>query len=103
MCIRDRIISSLKNTNKLVIIDEDYGGGASAFILKRIIEDQNGYEFLDSKPITITAKDHRPPYGTDGDYFSKPSVDDIFEGIYNVMNEYDPKKYPLNFKSWSQK
>ena len=69
------------------------------FILKRIIEDQNGYEFLDSKPITITAKDHRPPYGSDGDYFSKPSVDDIFEGIYNVMNEYDPKKYPLNFKS----
>ena len=97
--VDSQIISSLKNTNKLVIIDEDYGGGASAFILKRIIEDQNGYEFLDSKPITITAKDHRPPYGTDGDYFSKPSVDDIFEGIYNVMNEYDPKKYPLNFKS----
>ena len=97
--IDNQIILSLKKTNKLIVIDEDFGGGASAFILKKIIEDRNGYEFLDSKPITITAKDHRPPYGTDGDYFSKPSLDDIFEGIYNVMNEYDPNKYPLNFNS----
>ena len=95
----NQIISSLKKTNKLIIIDEDYNGGASAFILKKIIEDQNGYEFLDSKPKTITSKDHRPPYGSDGDYFSKPSLDDIFEGIYNVMNEYDPNRYPLNFRS----
>lgn len=95
----NQIISSLKKTNKLIIVDEDYNGGASAFILKKIIEDQNGYEFLDSKPKTITSKDHRPPYGSDGDYFSKPSLDDIFEGIYNVMNEYDPNRYPLNFRS----
>ena len=95
----NQILSSLKKTNKLIIVDEDYNGGASAFILKKIIVDQNGYEFLDSKPKTITSKDHRPPYGSDGDYFSKPSLDDIFEGIYNVMNEYDPNKYPLNFRS----
>ena len=95
----NQIISSLKKTNKLIIIDEDYNGGASAFILKKIIEDHNGYEFLDSKPKTITSRDHRPPYGSDGDYFSKPSLDDIFEGVYNVMNEYDPNKFPLNFRS----
>ena len=95
----NQIISSLKKTNKLIIVDEDYNGGASAFILKKIIEDHNGYEFLDSKPKTITSRDHRPPYGSDGDYFSKPSLDDIFEGVYNVMNEYDPNKFPLNFRS----
>tara|TARA_B100000989_G_C19531398_1_gene470155 strand:+ start:378 stop:2780 length:2403 start_codon:yes stop_codon:yes gene_type:complete len=97
--ISNQIILSLKKTNKLVVIDEDYGGGASAFILKKVLEDQNGYSFLDSKPKTVTAKDHRPPYGSDGDYFSKPSFDDIFEEIYSVMNEYNPINYPLKFKS----
>jgi len=85
---------SLEKTNKLLIVDEDVPGGASAYILKKIIEDQDGYHFLDSKPVTLTAKDHRPPYGSDGDYFSKPSIDDIIEKAFDIMNDYNPKKYP---------
>jgi len=85
---------SLEKTNKLLIVDEDVPGGASAYILKKIIEDQDGYHFLDSKPVTLTAKDHRPPYGSDGDYFSKPSIDDIVEKAFDIMNDYNPKKYP---------
>ncbi|MDY7395499.1 thiamine pyrophosphate-dependent enzyme [Aureibaculum sp. 2210JD6-5] len=88
-----QVIKSIEKTNRLVIIDEDVPGGASAYLLDQIINKQNAYQFLDSKPLTITAKDHRPAYGTDGDYFSKPSIEDIFEGIYNVMNEANPSKY----------
>lgn len=90
----NNIRESLKKTNKLVIVDEDLPGGASAYILQKIIEDQNAFDLLDSNPITLTAKSHRPAYGTDGDYFSKPSIDDIVEKSYEIMNEYDPKKYP---------
>ena len=79
------IVESLKKTNRLAIIDEDVEGGASAYILQQILEKQNGYQFLDSQPLTITAKNHRPAYGTDGDYFSKPSIDDIVERIYVVF------------------
>ena len=85
---------SLEKTNKILIVDEDIPGGASAYILHKLIDDQNAYELLDSKPITLTAKHHRPPYGTDGDYFSKPSMDDIIETILSIMNEYNPKLYP---------
>jgi hypothetical protein len=77
-----------------LIIDEDVPGGASAYILQQIIEDQEGYKYLDSKPQTLTAKAHRPAYGTDGDYLSKPSIEDIFEKVYAVMNEVNPSKYP---------
>ena len=91
------IAESLKKTNRLVIIDEDVDGGASAFMLKKILEDQKGYNYLDSAPLSITAKDHRPAYGTDGDYFSKPSIDDIVEQVYNVFNEVNPKDYPAIF------
>lgn len=88
------IVKSLAKTNRLLVIDEDVPGGASAYILQQITEIQDGYKYLDSKPETLTAKAHRPAYGTDGDYFSKPSTEDIFEKIYSMMNESNPVKFP---------
>ena len=87
------IVKSIQKTNRLLIIDEDVPGGASAYLLNEILEKQNAYEFLDSKPITLTAKQHRAAYGTDGDYFSKPNAEDIFETIYKIMNEVNPIKF----------
>ena len=92
--INHSIVESLKKTNRLLIVDEDVPGGASAFILQQIMEEQKGYYHLDAEPTTLTAKAHRPAYGTDGDYFSKPSIEDIFDAAYTVMNEADPQKYP---------
>lgn len=88
------IVKSLAKTNRLLVIDEDVPGGASAYILQQILEVQNGYRYLDSSPQTLTAKEHRPAYGTDGDYFSKPSAEDIYEKIYSIMHEAFPSKYP---------
>lgn len=88
---------SLGKTNKLLIVDEDIPGGASAYILQHIMEEQQGYFKLDGQPRTLTAKSHRPPYGSDGDYFTKPSVDDIIEMVYSMMNEANPEKYPSLF------
>ncbi|WP_026755459.1 thiamine pyrophosphate-dependent enzyme [Sediminibacter sp. Hel_I_10] len=88
------IVKSLEKTNRLLIIDEDVPGGASAYILNEILNTQNGYRFLDSKPQTMTAKPHRPAYGTDGDYFSKPSNEDIFEKVYEIMHEVSPEDFP---------
>lgn len=88
------IVKSLRNTNRLLVVDEDVPGGASAFILQQIVEEQKGYKYLDSQPETLAAKAHRPAYGTDGDYFSKPSVDDIYEKIYEMMHENNPVKFP---------
>ncbi|TBW26647.1 thiamine pyrophosphate-dependent enzyme [Gramella sp. KN1008] len=88
------IVKSLEKTNRLLVIDEDVPGGASAYIMQKILEEQNAYRYLDSKPQTLTAKEHRPAYGTDGDYFSKPSPEDIFEKVYSIMHETDPTKYP---------
>ena len=88
------IIKSLKKTNKLLIIDEDLPGGASSYILQKVIQERDGFQYLDSTPMTLTSKAHRPAYGTDGDYFSKPSIDDIIETAYAIMNEYDPNNYP---------
>ena len=88
------IVKSVAKTNRLVIIDEDVPGGASSYILDKVLNEQNAYQHLDSKPKLITAKEHRPAYGTDGDYFSKPSAEDIFEGIYEVMHEANPTDYP---------
>lgn len=95
--INHDVAKSLAKTNRLVIIDEDVPGGATAYLLQEIIEKQSAYFSLDSQPITITAKAHRPPYATDGDYFSKPSVDDIVERVYALMNETNPVKYPSIF------
>ena len=92
--LKHDISESVKKTNRLVIIDEDVPGGASAFILQQILEEQNGYFHLDSKPLTITAKAHRPAYATDGDYFSKPSIDDVVEQVYELMRETNPSKFP---------
>lgn len=88
------IVESLKETNRLVVLDEDVPGGASAFILQQILENQGGYRYLDSAPLTITAQPHRPAYGTDGDYFSKPGVDEIFMKVYAMMHETDPVTWP---------
>ncbi|MGY8949033.1 MAG: alpha-ketoacid dehydrogenase subunit alpha/beta [Flavobacteriales bacterium] len=88
------ILESVKKTNKLLIVDEDVPGGASSYILQKVLQEQDAFKYLDSKPITLTSKSHRPAYGTDGDYFSKPSVDDIIETTYEIMNEYNPNKYP---------
>ena len=88
------IASSLQKTNRVLFLDEDVKGGASAYMMEQVLEVQGGYKFLDSAPRTLTAKDHRPAYGTDGDYFSKPSVEDIFDAVYGIMNEVDPAKYP---------
>jgi pyruvate/2-oxoglutarate/acetoin dehydrogenase E1 component/TPP-dependent pyruvate/acetoin dehydrogenase alpha subunit len=89
---------SLQKTSKLLVIDEDVPGGASAYILQQIMEEQSGYYLLDGQPKTLTAKAHRPPYGSDGDYFSKPSVDDVIEAVYAMMNESKPEQYPNIFK-----
>ena len=86
-------VKSLAKTNKLLVVDEDVPGGASAYLLQEILETQNGYQYLDSKPSTLSAKAHRPAYGTDGDYFSKPSADDIFEKAYAIMHEFNPNKF----------
>lgn len=88
------ITESIKKTSRLVILDEDVPGGASAYILQKLIEEQKAYKYLDAEPTTITAKEHRPAYGTDGDYFSKPSAEDVFDVIYEVMREDNPNKYP---------
>lgn len=87
------IIESLKKTNKLLVLDEDVPGGASAYIMQQIIEVQNGFEYLDASPRTLTSKAHRPAYGSDGDYFSKPSVEDVVDVVYEMMREYNPEKY----------
>jgi len=92
--INHDILKSIQKTNRFMVIDEDVPGGASAYILNEILNVQNAYQYLDSQPKTLTAKAHRPAYGTDGDYFSKPSLEDIFEAVYQVMHEVSPEDYP---------
>lgn len=92
--INETIVESLEKTNRLVIIDEDVSSGATAYMLDQILVKQGGYYHLDSAPVTLSSKDHRPAYGTDGDYFSKPSIDDIVEQVYQVMHEVDPSAFP---------
>lgn len=92
--VNKTLVESLKKTNRLVIFDEDVPGGASAYILQKIMEEQAGYKFLDSAPVTLTSKEHRPAYGSDGDYFSKPNADDVFDTIYNLMRETNPERFP---------
>ena len=92
--INHTMIESLKKTNRLLVVDEDVPGGASAYILQNIIEDQKGFYHLDSEPQTLAAKAHRCAYGKDGDYFSKPSIEDVFEKVYSMMHEVDPQRFP---------
>ncbi len=92
--VNHSIVESLKKTNRIVFMDEDVPGGASAFMLQQVLEVQKGYFHLDSEPVTLTAKPHRPAYGSDGNYFSKPSSEDVFDAVYNLMNEASPEAYP---------
>ncbi|WP_106793935.1 thiamine pyrophosphate-dependent enzyme [Aquimarina sp. Aq78] len=88
------IVKSVAKTNRLLIIDEDVPGGGTGYILHKLIDEQNVYQYLDSKPQTLSAQPHRPAFGTDGDYFSKPSIEDIFENVYAIINETDPVNFP---------
>ncbi|MEZ4874765.1 MAG: thiamine pyrophosphate-dependent enzyme [Flavobacteriaceae bacterium] len=92
--IHHDIVKSVQKTNRLLVIDEDMPGGASAYILEHIVNEQNGYQYLDSKPQTLAAQPHRPAYATDGDYFSKPSTEDVFEKVYAMMHESNPEEFP---------
>ncbi len=92
--INHDVVKSVMKTNRILVVDEDMPGGASAYLLQQILDDQDAYPHLDSKPQTLTAKAHRPAYGTDGDYFSKPSAEDIFEKVYEIMHEANPESYP---------
>ena len=88
------IVESIKKTNRVVFADEDVSGGASAYMMQSVIENQDAYFYLDSKPLTIHSNDHRPAYSTDGDYFSKPNCESVFEKIYLLFNELNPKAFP---------
>ncbi|MDN4164374.1 thiamine pyrophosphate-dependent enzyme [Cytophagales bacterium LB-30] len=92
--VHHSIVDSLKKTNRVVFADEDVPGGASAFMMQKVLEEQGGYFHLDSQPVTIAAKEHRPAYSSDGDYFSKPNVETVFDTIYALMGETDPQRFP---------
>jgi pyruvate/2-oxoglutarate/acetoin dehydrogenase E1 component/TPP-dependent pyruvate/acetoin dehydrogenase alpha subunit len=92
--IHHSIVESIKKTNRVVFADEDIPGGTTSFMMQQVLEVQDGYQYLDSKPVTITAKEHRPAYASDGDYFSKPNAEEIFERIYQLMVEVNPQRYP---------
>jgi pyruvate/2-oxoglutarate/acetoin dehydrogenase E1 component len=92
--IHHLILESVKKTGRIVFADEDVPGGATSFMMQKVLEEHGAYHFIDSKPVTITAKEHRPAYASDGDYFSKPNPEDVFEKVYAVMTEADPTKFP---------
>lgn len=92
--INHDVLESIKKTNRLLVVDEDVPGGCSSYLVQEIIENQGAYQYLDSPPQTLTAKNHRPAYSSDGDYFSKPNAEDIFEKIYEIIRESDPSNYP---------
>ena len=96
--IHHSIVQSIRKTNRVVFADEDIPGGATSFMMQQVLEAQNAYQYLDSKPVTITAKEHRPAYASDGDYFSKPNAETVFEKIYGCMNEVDPDQFPSLYK-----
>jgi pyruvate/2-oxoglutarate/acetoin dehydrogenase E1 component/TPP-dependent pyruvate/acetoin dehydrogenase alpha subunit len=95
--INHLIAESLKKTNKIVFFDEDVPGGATAYMMQKVLEEQKGFNYLDAEPRTVTAQAHRAAYGTDGDYFSNPNAEDVFDCIYNMMHDYNPVKYPKIF------
>lgn len=92
--INNSILDSIKKTNRVIFADEDVTGGGSAYMMQQVMENGNAFQYLDSPAKTIAAKDHRPAYGSDGDYFSKPNVEDIFDVVYEMMHEVDPERYP---------
>lgn len=92
--IHGRIVELLKKTNHVLFLDEDVPGGTSAYMLREVIEKQGGYFHLDSEPRTLSGAEHRPAYGSDGDYWSKPNVETVFDAVYSIMHEVDPSAYP---------
>jgi 2-oxoisovalerate dehydrogenase E1 component len=96
--IQHRILESLQKTGRIVFIDEDVPGGASAYMLREVLEVQGGYTWLDSEPRTLTGKPHRPAYGSDGDYWSKPNIEQVFETVYDIMHESDPARFPVFYR-----
>ncbi|MGE5464944.1 MAG: thiamine pyrophosphate-dependent enzyme [Syntrophothermus sp.] len=92
--VHGRIVESLRKTNRILFLDEDVPGGASAYMLQEVIEKQGGYFHLDSEPLTLSGTDHRPAYGSDGDYWSKPNAETVFDAVYEMMHEVDPGQYP---------
>ncbi len=96
--VHHRIVASLRKTNRILFVDEDVPGGTTAYMMQQVLEVQGGYRWLDSPPRTLPAKEHRPAYGTDGDYWSKPNVEQVFEAAYEIMHEADPRRYPLFFR-----
>ena len=88
------IADSLRKTGRVVFADEDVPGGATAFMMQQVLDNQQAYQLLDSAPRCLSAQAHRPPYGSDGDYFSKPNVEDVFDVVYEVMRETDPQQFP---------
>jgi pyruvate/2-oxoglutarate/acetoin dehydrogenase E1 component len=92
--IHGKIIESLKRTSRVIFVDEDVPGGSSAYMLQEVIEKQGGYYWLDSAPKTLTGTPHRPAYGSDGDYWSKPNAETIFDAVYEMMHEVDPTEFP---------
>jgi pyruvate/2-oxoglutarate/acetoin dehydrogenase E1 component len=95
--ISQTILTSLKKTNKIIFFDEDVPGGTTAFMMQKVLEEQKGFFYLDAAPRTVTAVDNRPAYGTDGDYFSNPNAENVFDAVYNLMHEYNPGKFPKIF------
>jgi pyruvate/2-oxoglutarate/acetoin dehydrogenase E1 component len=89
------IVESLKKTNRIIFMDEDVPGGATSFMMREVLEVQGGYQYLDSAPVTLTAKAHRPPYGSDGDYFTKPNPEDVYEAVLKLMLEADPNRFGM--------
>lgn len=96
--IHHKILESLKKTSRILFTDEDVPGGTTAYMMQEVIEKQGGYHWLDSEPRTLASRPHRPAYGSDGDYWSKPSVDSVFEAVYELMNEADPASYPIFYR-----
>jgi pyruvate/2-oxoglutarate/acetoin dehydrogenase E1 component len=92
--IHGSISESLKKTNRILFVDEDVPGGTTAYMFQEVIEKQSGYYWLDSLPRTLAGQPHRPAYGSDGDYFSKPNADQVFEAVSEIMAEVDPRSYP---------
>lgn len=93
--IHGKIVESLKKTNRIIFLDEDVPGGTSAYMMQEVIEKQGGYYHLDSPARTLSGKAHRPAYGSDGDYWSKPNAETVFDAVYEMMNEVDPGQYPV--------
>ena len=96
--LHGRILESLKKTSRVLFLDEDVPGGGTAYMMQQVLEEQGGFAWLDSQPRTLAAKAHRPSYGSDGDYFSKPNRESIFEAVYELMHEADPESFPIFYR-----